>query len=172
MFYFEKWPDSLCPWRMSRHLFQSRDTLPLKAGPWKYCLTLNRSVAQRGLGTTDVHEWMYLKIKQIKSQIWKHLLTKHWLYMIHICNSASRCQSLITWLHRKIVRMLNPFSIAPVRDTSLKILYPKYNGYLHNPGLFWKVTRLGVCIPRVRITPNITEIKLHWKYFLFLTGYR
>ena len=23
-----------------------------KAGPWKYCLTLNRSVAQRGLGTT------------------------------------------------------------------------------------------------------------------------
>ena len=38
--------------RMSRRLSRSRDKLPLKAGPWKYCLTLNRSVVQRGLGTT------------------------------------------------------------------------------------------------------------------------
>ena len=45
-------PSMTHSWRMSRRLSRSRDTLPLKAGPWKYCLTLNRSVAQRGLGTT------------------------------------------------------------------------------------------------------------------------
>ena len=48
-------------WRMSRRLSRSRDTLPLKAGPWKYCLTLNRSVVQRGLGTTGLKHSVWQK---------------------------------------------------------------------------------------------------------------
>ena len=53
-------------WRISRRLSRSRDTLHLKAGPWKYCLTLNRSVAQRGLGTTALEEVQFqvLRLQQ------------------------------------------------------------------------------------------------------------
>ena len=56
-------PSMTHSWRRSRGLSRSRDKLPLKAGPWKYCLTLNRSVAQRGLGTTAVEDVSYLTTK-------------------------------------------------------------------------------------------------------------
>ena len=66
------------------------------------------------------------------------------------CHSASRCHSLITWLHRKIVWLLNPLSIAPFQKFQNYI--PKINrllflnpfDYRHNPGLFWKATLWGL----------------------------
>ena len=59
-----------------------------------------------------------------------------------------------------VLNSINPLSIGPFLDTSLKIkllLFLNPFDCRHNPGLFWKVT-LGVCFPRVRITPNITEV--------------
>ena len=80
-------PSMTHSWRMSRRLSQSRDTLFLKAGPWKYCLTLNQSVAQRGLGTTGLSYTViipshdknlsYRDIDNIADDVFGHLDNKH-----------------------------------------------------------------------------------------------
>ena len=49
MFYFEKWPDSLCYIRLQLTLDACQDAclghvIRLKAGPYKYCLTLGLRV--------------------------------------------------------------------------------------------------------------------------------
>ena len=89
-------PSMTHSWRMSRRLSRSCVTLPLKVSPWKYCLTLNRSVAQRGLGTTVIdHLWRDLKTAVGRRHPWnlrhlEHLAKEEWSKI-----PVERCNKLI-----------------------------------------------------------------------------
>lgn len=70
----------------------------LKAGPWKYCLTLNRSVAQKRLGTADVAHASVQFIRSYRPPAPTRLMAS-FLFTDELCQGETSTSSGVRHFH-------------------------------------------------------------------------